>query len=285
MKEVMFIKKLLNPKNDYVFKRIFGYTGNEDITKSLLSSIIPDNIEEITLDCNPITEKDLFDDKVGVLDIKAKLNNSTNCNIEMQIVDRKNLEKRLLFYWSKMYTSSIKSGEDYEKLKRSIVILISDYNLEKLINEPEYMSKWNIRREKSPHLVLTDMLEIYIIEAEKAKNYVLENNEILNSWLQFINNPEVILKMENNELKKAKRILEEISEDEHKRKLTEHREKYIRDQHDIEARGYDKGLEAGIKQTNAEIVKKMKSKNFDISTISQITGLDENQINKILFNN
>lgn len=285
MKEVIFIKKLLNPKNDYVFKRIFGYTGNEDITKSLLSSIIPDNIEEITLDCNPITEKDLFDDKVGILDIKAKLNNSTNCNIEMQIVDRKNLEKRLLFYWSKMYTSSIKSGEDYDKLKRSIVILISDYNLEKLLNEPEYMSKWNIRREKSPHLVLTDMLEIYIIEAEKAKNYVLENNEVLNSWLQFINDPEVVLKMENNELKKAKRILEEISEDEHERRLTELREKYIRDQHDIEARGYDKGLEAGIEQTNTEIVKKMKSENFDISTISRITGLDENQINKILSNN
>ena len=285
MKEVIFIKKLLNPKNDYVFKRIFGYTGNEDITKSLLSSIIPDNIEEITLDCNPITEKDLFDDKVGILDIKAKINNSTNCNIEMQIVDRKNIEKRLLFYWSKMYTSSIKSGEDYDKLKRSIVILIINYNLEKLLNEPEYMSKWNIRREKSPHLVLTDMLEIYIIEAEKAKDYVLENNEVLNSWLQFINNPEVVLKMENNELKKAKRILEEISEDEHERRLTELREKYYRDQHDIEARGYEQGLEAGIKQYQIEIIKKMKSENFEISTISKITGLDENQINKILSNN
>lgn len=89
MKEVIFIKKLLNPKNDYVFKRIFGYTGNEDITKSLLSSIIPDNIEEITLDCNPITEKDLFDDKVGILDIKAKLNNSTNCNIYEQVEHKK----------------------------------------------------------------------------------------------------------------------------------------------------------------------------------------------------
>ena len=34
------IVKLLNPKNDYVFKRIFGQIGNEDITASLISSIV-----------------------------------------------------------------------------------------------------------------------------------------------------------------------------------------------------------------------------------------------------
>ena len=91
--------------------------------------------------------------------------------------------------------------------------------------------------------------------------------------------------MENEELKKAKRVLEEISEDEHERRLTELREKYIRDQHDIEARGYEKGLEAGIQQgikdKQIEIVKKMKAKKFDTSTISELTGLDEEEINKI----
>ena len=60
-------------------------------------SIIPDKIEEIKLDCNPITEKELSEDRVGILDIKAKLNNNVNCNIEMQIVDKNNIEKRILF--------------------------------------------------------------------------------------------------------------------------------------------------------------------------------------------
>ena len=91
------IIKLLDPKNDYVFKRIFGHTGNEDITKSFLSSIIPDKIEKIELDCNPIMDKDLLDDKLGILDIKARLNDNVVCNVEMQICDKKNIEKRLLF--------------------------------------------------------------------------------------------------------------------------------------------------------------------------------------------
>ncbi len=77
------VKNLLNPKLDYVFKRIFGHIGNEEITKGLLSAIIKEQIDDITLDCNPITENDLLDDKDGILDIKAKLNNNINCNIEL----------------------------------------------------------------------------------------------------------------------------------------------------------------------------------------------------------
>ena len=41
-KEKEEVQGLLDPKIDYVFKRIFGHTGNEDITKALLSSIIKD---------------------------------------------------------------------------------------------------------------------------------------------------------------------------------------------------------------------------------------------------
>ena len=188
----MIIAKLLDPKNDYVFKRIFGQTGNEEITKGLLQSIIPDKIDKIELDSNPITEKDLLDDKVGILDIKAKLNDgNVNCDIEMQVVDQKDIEKRILFYWSKMYIQTLKVGEDYENLKRCIVILITDYDLDKLKEIPEYVTKWKIREEKYSKLVLTNDLELYIISLEKAKNST-KNNEELYNWLKFINNPKEV---------------------------------------------------------------------------------------------
>ena len=98
----MNIADLLDPKNDYVFKRIFGHIGNEEITKKLLQSIIPDKIDKIELDSNPITEKDLLDDKVEILDIKAKLNDgNVNCDIEMQVVDQKDIEKKFYFIGAK----------------------------------------------------------------------------------------------------------------------------------------------------------------------------------------
>ena len=196
------IAELLDPKNDYVFKRIFGHSGNEEITKGLLQSIIPDKIDKIELDSNPITEKDLLDDKVGILDIKAKLNDvgildikaklndgNVNCDIEMQVIDQKDIEKRILFYWSKMYIQTLKVGEDYENLKRCIVILITDYDLDKLKEIPEYVTKWKIREEKYSKLVLTNDLELYIISLEKAKNSTKNKKEELYNWLKFINNP------------------------------------------------------------------------------------------------
>ena len=48
---------ILDPKNDYVFKRIFGHVGNEEITKDLLSAILGKEITYVELDNNPILEK------------------------------------------------------------------------------------------------------------------------------------------------------------------------------------------------------------------------------------
>lgn len=290
------VQGLLNPKIDYVFKRIFGHTGNEDITKALLSSIIKDKISDVRVDCNPITEKDLLDDKMGILDIKAKLNNNINCNIEMQVVDKKNIEKRILFYWSKMYTMSIKSGDDYEKLEKSIVILFTDYNLKKLEKVNKFITKWNIREEENPKIILTDALEIYIIELSKGEELLknIDKNEqtknSLNTWLKFINNPEAVNDMDNKEVKKAKEVLEEISQNEYERYKAELRQKYIMDQKATEAAGYDKGLEAGIEQgikqgiqqgiqqNKIEIAKKLLELGDEIEKIIVATGLTKEQI-------
>ena len=194
-----------------------------------------------------------------------------------------------------MYNMSIKSGEDYSTLEKGIVILISDYELEGLKNIEKYITKWNIREEEYQKIILTDVMEIYIIELPKFEKYK-ENtkNNILNSWVKFINNPEVEdMEKNNKELDKAKKVLEEISQDEHERYLAELRQKYIMDQKAIEDAGYDKGLKEGIEQglkrgieqgknrQNEIIAKKMKKQNLDIKVISEITGLSTKKIEKI----
>ena len=244
-------------------------------------------VSNLQLDSNPILEKDLLDDKVGILDIKAKIDNEVNCDIEMQVVDRKNIEKRILFYWSKMYNMSIKEGEDYSTLEKGIVILISDYELESLKEIEKYITKWNIREEEYQKIILTDVMEIYIIELPKFEKYK-ENtkNNILNSWVKFINNPEVKdMKEKNKEINKAKKVLEEISQDEHERYLAELRQKYIMDQKAIEDAGYDKGLkdglERGINEQTKIIAKNMKKRDINIKVISEITGLSTKEIEEL----
>ena len=281
-KEVLLMKEankkieLLNPKSDYVFKRIFGHVGNEKITCNLLNAILENKITKVELDKNPILEKDLLDDKIGILDIKAKADNNTNINIEMQMIDRKNIEKRLLYYWSKMYIQGIKEAEDYEKLEKSIVILFSNYNLDNLKEIGKYITQWNIREKENKHVVLTNTFEIYIIELKKYQGKT--KNKELDRWVTFLQNPEVIeMSEENKELKKAKEVLEEISQDEHERYLAELRQKYIMDQKAIAGAGYDKG----IQDEKQNIAKKLKEKGMSIGEIEEITGLVKEEIEKI----
>ena len=125
-------EEVMVPTNDYVFKRIFGHVGNEEITKGLIGSIIKEKINTIKINENPITEKDMIYDKIGILDLKVRLNDKIICNIEMQVVQQEEIEKRIMFYWGKTYTGEIKKGDKYGVLLKTIVILIANFKLERL---------------------------------------------------------------------------------------------------------------------------------------------------------
>ena len=296
--------KLLDITNDYIFKRTFGYAESREVTKILLRDVLQNNINSIELNNQTITEKELMDDKVGIMDIKAVLNGNNPCDIEMQVVNKHNIEKRILFYWAKMYTQTIKEGNKYNDLKKSICVLIANFELDGLSEIKKYITKWNIREEDYKQVILTDVLELVIIELPKYMKYAKkEKRENLNLWLDFFKNPEVIKMPNENDseniketkeaIKKAKDELEKISKNEHERYLAELREKYIRDQFAVQEYGYIKGKEdgkeegkkegrkEGAKEQSIKIAKKMLEKNEDIAYIMEITGLTEEQIKDI----
>ena len=100
--------KLLSPKIDVVFQALFGEVGNEEVTKALLKVILKQKIEEVNLNQNPILRREFENDKLGILDILAKVNEKENCNIELQVVDKANMIERILYYWAKLYSKGIK---------------------------------------------------------------------------------------------------------------------------------------------------------------------------------
>ena len=212
----------------------------------------------------------------------------------MQVVDHKNIEKRILFYCAKLFTSSLKSGYDYSTLEKSISILITNYELENQKDIEKYITKWNLREETYPMHILTDTMEIYIIELKKFKKFKDNSNyKRLNSWIKFIESSEEEIDMSNKEIVKAKKILEEISQDEHERYLAELREKYILDQKNIEATGYDKGLKQGKKEgikkgreegkeeSKKEIAKEMIKEKMPLEVISKITKIPKKELQEI----
>ena len=111
----------------------------------MLNAILDTEVKEVNLEGNTILERDLADDKLGILDVKAILNNSITCDIEMQLVEKDNLEERILFYWSKMYISNIHKNDNYNKLNKCIAILIANFELDNLKDIPKGHTEWKLR--------------------------------------------------------------------------------------------------------------------------------------------
>lgn len=293
--------KTLSPKLDVVFQALFGEVGNESITKGFLETILERKIDSIDLSRNPILRREFKDEKLGVLDIIAKLDENEICNIELQIVDKKNIIERILYYWSRLYSRQIKSGEDYKILQKAIVILITDFKIEDL-EELDYHSRWKIMEDKQgKKIILTQKLEIDIIELPKIIGKEKEQDNLLD-WLYFLENPKserVTEKMKENEnLKEAVKKLDNLSEDEKMQRIADLRQKAIMDEKAIYEKGLEIGIEKGIQRgmekgiekgimegsqkEKIEIARKMLELKIDKETIAEATGLTEQEIEKIL---
>ena len=278
-------KNILSPKLDIVFQILFGEVGSENITKDFLNSMLDEEIKEISLNENIILRRENINDKIGIVDVLAKINNNEYCDIEMQMTDKTNLIERLLYYWSKQYIKSIKKGNKYEELKRTIIILITNFEVRGL-ETLDFHSKWKIIEEKERKLILTQHLEIHIIEIPKKYKKIENDKENkLKEWLSFLENPEseeVLYYMKNNEnIKSAKEKLNTLSEDERVRRLAELREKAIMDEKEAKYTGYTEGRVEGREITKKEIAKKMKEEKIDMEIIVKVTGLTREDIDKL----
>jgi len=275
--------KLLSPKLDVVFQSVFGEVGDEKITKDFLESVFNKEIGEVKLDKNPILRRELEEDKMGILDVIVEVKGKENINIEMQLLDKKDVIERILFYWSKLYIKEVKKGEKYKDIKRTVVILIADFEV-KGLEEVGYHTKWKLIEEKERKIVLTEKAEIHIIELPKIQGREEEEGKLLD-WLFFLENPEserVKEKMEENEgLKEAVKKVERISEEEKMQRIAELREKALRDEASAYAAGQEDGEEKGKIEQKKEIAKEMLKEKMDINLISKITKLSIEEIQKL----
>ena len=91
----------ISPRIDIAFKKIFGVEENKDLLISLINSIVSneDQVADVIL-LNPYNVKNFKTDKLSILDIKAKGIDGKQFNVEIQITDEADYDKRALYYWA-----------------------------------------------------------------------------------------------------------------------------------------------------------------------------------------
>lgn len=115
----------IDPKIDIAFKKVFGSEPWTDLTASLINAVLepPPQQRLVAVELlNPYSEKMTLDDKVSILDIKARDDQGRLYNLEMQMLATAALVQRLLFYWSRVYSNQLSEGDNYTRLRPTISI-------------------------------------------------------------------------------------------------------------------------------------------------------------------
>ena len=271
--------KNLNLTNDFVFKKVFGKKGNESILKDLLEAILKIKIKKIELQTEVELERELIDDKTGVLDIEATIDDNTIIDIEMQMRNQYNMKERSLFYWAGLYYTALKKKGEYKENKRVITINIVNFDMFK---EGPYHEKIELRREYK-NILLTNKLEIHFIQLSKfLKEGQEEKDKKMWQWLTFICNKnrkevERVMK-ENKEIEKANEELEYLTGDDAVRRIAFLREKAERDY----ISNMSGARAEGAKKAKIEIAKAMLAEGMEKEKIIKITGLTEEEMEEII---
>lgn len=274
-------KIILDPKNDVVFQRIFGSPENEDILISFLNAVLEktekEKIKHVEYADTKLSDIEAVDDKIGILDVRVITERGTHINIEIQLINRYNMINRTLFYWSRLYSSQIKKGENYKNLNKTITINILNFNY---IDSRKYHTTYHLY-EDDEKTILTDILEIHFVELPK---FIEENpklNNSLNRWLAFLTKPEKgileVVEMGEPAIRKAITVLDMLSRDPETVRLAELRMKRILDEKSMIEGAKEEGRAEGIIET----AKKALLKGADVSFVAGITGLSEEEVEKL----
>ena len=157
----------IDPKIDIAFKKIFGTPQWRNLTMALINAVLQpppwERLVELEL-LNPYSEKMKLDDKLSILDIKARDDQGRLFNLEMQMVAEVSLPQRFLYYWAQLYTQQLAEGEDYDQLCRTISICFVNGRL--FPEEGRYHRQFRLL-DLQDHAELTFDCDVQLLELPK----------------------------------------------------------------------------------------------------------------------
>ena len=176
---------LLDPKNDYIFKRLFA--SAPDLLTALINAVRSDQEPLDVLEVlNPRIDPEELSGKFIVLDILAKDRQGRLINIEMQVKRFDLWNARSAYYLASTLTKQIGSGESYLALKPVIGIHLLNFDL---FTEPEQLNQahwcFEMRDRWQPATKLGAELELNIIELGKADRLQGAAAQSLAAWVTF----------------------------------------------------------------------------------------------------
>jgi predicted transposase/invertase (TIGR01784 family) len=236
----------IDPKIDCVFKALLGAEANRRLLIHFLNAVLgadlPAPVIEVEI-LNPYNEREFLDDKLSVVDVKARDRLGRVFQVEIQLLILPDLAARILYGWSDLYASQLASGQEYRELKPTYSIWLLGETLR--VGVPEYRHCFRMRDEQGRPLIDHGgiwLLELGKFAAGQTCTADLDVATELERWLRFFNEGEQLdadalpVWMQTEEMQQAMSTLTGFSEKEREYHAYQARQNYLRQQRSIQRR-------------------------------------------------
>jgi predicted transposase/invertase (TIGR01784 family) len=179
----------IDPKVDCVFKTLFGSDDHRDLLIHFLNALLAEDLAApiTAVDIlNPYNERETLDDKLTVVDVKARDAARRIVQIEIQLLVFASLAPRILYTWADLFSQQLQSGADYRARQPVYAIWILDATLFR--DRPEYAHRYRLRDDRGRPLV--DHGTIRHFELSKFDVEPVENDA--ERWLKLLKDGETL---------------------------------------------------------------------------------------------
>jgi len=278
-----------NALNDLLFKFIFGRKENKAITLSFINAVLGLEGARALIDLRFADREIDPEEETGkgsTLDLLCMTNDETQINIEVQVQNRHNMGQRSLYYWAKLYQSTLGRGENYNNLRRTVAINLLGYEYLPLSG---FHHMYGLYDETGKHR-LTEDIEIHFLELPKVTRQDIRSMRTLDKWMAFIGNKLSDEEMEAIAMSEAAidtawDRIEAFMRDAGQRHKYEQREKfehdYVSDMEGSWKQGMQQGISKGRQLGIAHMAMNMLRVGTPVATVAQMAELPESVICKM----
>ncbi|GHT24195.1 hypothetical protein FACS189430_08690 [Bacteroidia bacterium] len=278
--------KYLDPKNDLVFKRVFG--EHPDLLISFLNALMPlekdrliESVEYLTPELVPENPSKKF----SIVDVRCKDKQGRFFIVEMQMEWSSIFMKRVLMNASKVYGTQLESGQQWQLLQPVYTLAILNENFDH--TSKEFYHRYQMTNRQNIDEVISG-IELIFVELQKFEPVNVSDRKMAVLWLRFLKevneqNAKISEElMENPDIHTAVDICEKAGfTDEELARYDKDWER-ISNEKSVIIASLSEGEAKGKLKTAVQVVIKSNKKGMSIADIAEITDLTPEQVTAIL---
>jgi predicted transposase/invertase (TIGR01784 family) len=271
--------KYINPLTDFGFKKLFGTEPNKALLIDFLNQILPDRtIKDLSYSSGEkqgLTELD----RKAIFDLYCIGDKGERFIVEMQKAKQNYFKDRSVFYASFPIQEQGKKNQWDYKLDPVYSVGILDFVFDDHKEQEDILHVVELKNQRGE--VFYDKLKFVYLELPKFTKTEEELETHFDKWLYVFTH---LAQLQDRPQKLQERVFAQLFEAAEIAKFTpkereayEESLKYYRDIKNVVDTSRAEGLKEGIEQT----AKKMKTEGFSKEQIQLITGLTEEEIDRL----